>query len=123
MALSKAQLLAYRAPKIEIINVPEFGGEVCIRVMTVQEREQFERKHSPDPQADFRVRMICASVCDEEGNLLFTDTDKAEVRKWDANASDTILKAAAILNRMGPDEVEDEAKNLQTSPSDIGSSA
>lgn len=99
----------------ETINVPEWGGEVCVREMTALERDRFERVHlasKANGDGDsFRARLCVATVCDDQGAPLF----KAEDVEWLANGSSVVLdrvsEVALRLNGFTKSDVDELEKN------------
>ena len=72
MALTREQIDA--ASDAKIIKVPAFGGEVCIRLMSVGDRDSYELKLlEGDGKAipDFRSELLSRCICDDKGELLF----------------------------------------------------
>jgi hypothetical protein len=85
MALSKEDILATGSAKVEKIQVPEWGGEVYIRVMK-----------------------------SAEGKRLFTDADAPVLGEKLAPALDRIFEAASKLNRLSKEDVEELEKNSES---------
>lgn len=83
MTLSKEQILAASA-KLKEVEVPEWGGSVFIRPVTLEEQGKLADlgvKHEKSSAA-IRIRHCTLSllqwtVCDEDGKQLFTAEDLA----------------------------------------------
>ncbi len=109
--LDRAAILAKtQLPTMEI-NVPEWGGAVFIRVMTAGERDRFEARQRREEFADIRARTAVATVCDEGGQLLFTEEDIPALSKLHAKALDRIFEAAIPFNGIGSQDIADLKKN------------
>jgi hypothetical protein len=78
--LNKAAILAANDQTLELVPVPEWGGEVYIRSMTAAERDAEERriydaqqnKKGSEGMANFRARFLARTLVDENGTPLFT---------------------------------------------------
>lgn len=97
-------------PVVEVV-VPEWGGSVWVRGMTGTERDAFEEKGIGAPLKDMRARVAIATVCDHDGNLLFTDQDLPALMRKSGKALDRILIAAAPLSGLSKEDIADLKKN------------
>ena len=75
MVLSKEQILQADDLKTEVVEVPEWDGEVLLRELRGRERDAFE-EGSMDKQRNvsmknMRARLVAISAIDEEGERLF----------------------------------------------------
>jgi len=114
MALNKDQILSADDLKTETVAVPEWGGEVVIRVMTGEERDSFETEIVNDEKRtikNIRARFLARVMCDDAGNRLFSDTDVEALGRKSAAVLDKLFAAAQKLNRLTKDDVEELAKN------------
>jgi len=73
--LSKGSILAADDIKIKFVDVPEWGGKVGLRVISGTARDKFEACYTEKNMVNFRVKFLAASLCGEDGELLFTDAD------------------------------------------------
>lgn len=93
MALTAEQILAADDMGLKEVSVPEWGGSVYIRVMTVGERDEYERMWIGQKEkgiANFRTQYLARVLCNEKGELLFTRD------KVDALAA----KSGAVMGRL-----------------------
>ena len=120
MSLTKQQILAADDTKRACLKVPEWGGEVFVRVMSGTERDMFEAEvyGSADRNGsgklnlrNVRAKLAALTLCDESGNRLFTDADIVELGKKSAAALDRVFTVAQHLNGFSDKDVEDLAKN------------
>jgi hypothetical protein len=118
MALSKEDILATGSAKVEKIYVPEWGGEVYIRVMKSAERDAFEAsaldRKGAAKMANIRARLAAIVLSDSEGKRLFTDADAPALGEKLAPALDRIFEAASKLNRLSKEDVEELEKNSES---------
>jgi len=83
VTLTKEQILA-TSPKLKEVEVPEWGGSVFIRPVTLEEQGKLAdlgAKHEKSSAA-LRIKHCTLSllqwtVCDEDGKALFTGEDLA----------------------------------------------
>lgn len=120
--LTKAQILAAEDLTTELVEVPEWGGEVLVRSLTGQARDQYEAdfllidtsKGKPSYDMDLenaRARLVALSVVDEAGRLLFDDDDVRELGKKSALALDRVYATAKRISGLSDEDVEELRKN------------
>lgn len=109
MALSREQILtASPALRVERVQVPEWGGEVCVREMTAGERDRWDAwqiDHTgPDRFNDLRARLLVTVLCDDAGARLFSDTDIEHVSRMPASIITRIWSVAVDLAGLTGDQ-------------------
>lgn len=116
--LTGEQILGVDDIKKEAVKVPEWGGEVFVKMMTGAERDVFEQamidSRGSDKKANLqniRARLAVLTICNEAGERLFTDAQVAALGKKSAAALDRIFEKAQKLNRIGKEDVEELSKN------------
>jgi hypothetical protein len=113
------QIVACRDLIQEQVEIPEWAGTVCIRVMSGLERSAWwtawkqaeERKDIP-----FDVMLAAHTLCDEDGKLLFAGdyaTGYAIIGGKCSEAISRISNAAFELNKLGASAVESAEKNSE----------
>ena len=107
MTLTKEQILS-STPKLQAIEVPEWGGSVFIRPVTLEEQGKLAdlgAKHEKSSAAarikHCTLSLLQWTVCDEDGNPLFTAEDLAGLMtKSSASAflrlQDAVLKFSGL---------------------------
>jgi hypothetical protein len=115
MPLTKEQILAAQDLPLQTVQVPEWGGEVTVRAMTGRERGEFDDKVSKmkDGTWGMRVALLARTLCDEQGNPMFTD---AEVEQLGAKSAAALARVEAIateINGYRRDEVEKNSEGGQ----------
>jgi hypothetical protein len=110
MALTREQI--ENASDAKIIKVPAFGGEVCVRLMTVGDRDSYELKllesqsKSVPVIPDFRSELLARCICDDKGVLLFPgDEGVAALRKRSVDEMHGLWKAALKHNALTEEEI------------------
>ncbi len=124
-SLKRDEILAVQDIQIELVSVPEWGGEVYIKGMNGLERDAFEAsivqtkgKNTKVNMENVRGKLAAQTLCDEAGFRLFTDMDIKELGKKSASALQRVFAVAQRLSGIGDDDVKELAEVLTDSPSD-----
>ena len=130
MTLNKKDILTANDIVKELVNVPEWGGDVWVRGMTGRQRDQFEASIIQTKGKDrslnmdnIRAKLAGMTICDEEGKRLFSDADIAELSNKSAVALQRIFIVAQRLSGIGAQDVEVLAEGLKEVPFDDSASA
>jgi len=119
MTLTKDQILPV-TPKLKEVDVPEWGGSVFIRPVTLEEQGKLAdlgAKHEKSSAA-IRIRHCTLSllkwtVCDEEGKPLFTGDDLAGLMtKSSASAFLRLQDAVLRFSGLTEESRREQGKNL-----------
>ena len=123
MALDRAAILKDGAPSRHLplvrVDVPEWGGEVWVRTLTGAELDAFEASRvrvgkNGKPElaiANTRGTLAALCCCDEKGARLFSDDDAPELGRLGARGLDRVYDAAARLNGLSKEAVEEARGN------------
>lgn len=114
MSLTKDQILAADDMGLLEFEVPEWGGSVHIRVMTVGERDSYENEWMINKSKgvdNFRSKFLQRVLCDEKGELLFTAQEVEKLAKKSARVITRVWEAAMRHNALTDGDVEELAKN------------
>lgn len=104
--------------KIEPVEVPEWSGQLHVKTLTAAERAEWlsgaidaggDDEDTAVP--DMRPRLVVYAACDKDGKPLFTVADVEALGAKNGVALDRVFAAAAELNRVGAEAVEDAEKN------------
>lgn len=121
MSLSKEQILSSDDIKLEVINIPEWGGDLYIKVMSGEEKEGFEtffldedgnRKKEHDTSG-LRATLAVWTICNGKGELLFDKSDIPALAKKSSTALDVVWDKSAKLNKILESEIEKLVGNLE----------
>lgn len=114
MILSKDQILGAKDFSVVEVEVPEWGGTVCLRPMSGVAYARVggiarATEGDEDKQVDkLMMHVLVNSICDADGNLLFTpkDIEALGTKTWDAleRLFDKALEISGL-------SVEDAVKN------------
>lgn len=113
-ALTKEQILAADDLGLLEVNVPEWGGSVFIRVMSVGERDSYENDWMVNKSKgvdNFRSKFLQRVLCDDKGELLFTPAELPTLAKKSAAVMGRLWEAAMKHNKLSDSDVEELAKN------------
>ena len=121
--LSREDILNVSDLVIERVPVPEWGGDVFVRGMTGEERDNFEstivqlkEKNRVVIMRNIRAKLCSWSVCDESGKRLFSQSDVEELAKKSAAALQRIFKVAQRLSGITEDDVNELAEGFNERP-------
>lgn len=121
--LGREALLQKDALKVEKVELTR--GFVFVREMTSKDKDAWEQsmlKKIPTKEGfkyettldDFRAKLAVSTVCDENGDLLFTPKDTKDLNKMmSASNMEKIVEVAQRLNAITDKEKEEIVKNLE----------
>jgi hypothetical protein len=112
--LSRDAILKADDLKKQVVNVPEWGGDVVIATMTGEARDAWEQSLVANKAVsleNIRARLLAATAVDEEGKRLFSEKDVAALGRKSAAALDRCVKVAQKLNKLTESDLDDLSKN------------
>lgn len=116
--LTKDQIFEIKDLQVELVDVPEWGGQVYVRGMSGSERDAFEASvvdlrgsAQKVNMQNIRARLVSLTACDQEGNRLFSDSDIIELGKKSAIALQRIFDVAQRLSGLSKEEMNLLEKN------------
>lgn len=112
--LTKDQILAADDLDLLKIEVPEWKGCVYCRVMSVGERDSYEREWIGKKETgveNFRTKFLQRVLCTKDGELLFTCDEIAALSKKSARVMGRLWDKAMKHNHLMAEDVEELAKN------------
>lgn len=107
MSLDFATILAVQDITRKLVSIPEWGGDVYVRMLSGTERDAMEAEHNANkgkPLLNFRARIAARFLCNEAGERLCTDKQVAELGAKSSVALDRIVEAGMSLNGIGNEE-------------------
>ena len=93
------------------VEVPEWGGQVFVRMLTAGERDAWEASVMASSDKDVRARLAAVCLCDEAGNRLFELEDVILLTRKSGRAMDRIFAAAVKHNAMSREDLAELKKN------------
>lgn len=124
--LSAADILAAEDLESEYVEVPEWGGVVKVRCLTGSERARIgalmardtKRSSEEDALASFTMRIVAASLVDEEGVNLFSQKDVQALGAKSAAVLARVYDVCRRLSGIGDEAAEEAEQALKATPSD-----
>ena len=111
MLLNRNAILAAQDLPAETVSVPEWGGEVRVRVLTGTERDAMSAAMvGADRQLDlstYKLRLVAASLVDEQGQRLFADAEIAMLGAKSSLALERVFVVADRLNALNLGAIEE----------------
>jgi hypothetical protein len=126
--LTKEQIAAIDdlSSKVVPFDVPEWGGVVYIRPMSVGELDDYSnavvRAKPSGGLPNFRAGLVAKCLCDESGKRLFSDEEILVLGQKNAVVMNRLYKACDDLNDISPKKVEDIAGNSSAGQPESSSS-
>ena len=122
--LTRISFLAPQQLERRSIRVPGLGS-CFVRAMSAGERDEFEVANTRSKNRDFRARLVTCTVCDENGDLVFTTADIPALSALPATMLQPMIVTATEINRLTESDVADleaAAKNSSSDRNDNSSS-
>ena len=120
MLLTKDQILAAEDIKTDTVPVPEWGGEVQIKMLTGTEYGQLQAtmhagksKDAAKNLIDFYARLAASSIVSPGGARMFSASEVATLGGKSAAALQRVCDSAMKFNRIGADAVDELTKNSE----------
>ena len=112
--LTREDILNSQDLTIQVVSVPEWGGDVIVKTMSGVERDAFEASIVQGGVTDtrnIRAKLAAMSVVDSSRNLMFTQADIVELGNKSAAALDRIFTVASKLSGISQSDIDELEKN------------
>jgi len=119
--LTRDAILTADDLKIDVVEVPEWGGAVRVRGLSGAERDAFEasvvdlssngRRAPVMNLVNLRAKLAARCIVDENGARLFEDADIVALGRKSAQALQRVFEAAQRLSGLTARDVEELEKN------------
>lgn len=120
MTLTKEQILAAGAPQVHEVEVPEWGGTVRLRELTVAEVSSLSGKDDQDEGTV--ARAVALSVVGEDGKAMFTAAEVSGLAMVRGGLR-SLMDHVDRINLLTAKAQEAAAGNSETRPGASSSSA
>lgn len=119
------------APALRVVHlhIPEMDATINVRELTGAQRDHFEKdlitvngKNTKITMDNIRARLIVASVVDDEGKLMFAESDVDQIGAMGAGIVSHIYDVASGLSGLSEEDVEELLKNSGSVQSDASGS-
>ena len=118
--LTRDQILQADDLKHIDVDVPEWGGQVRVKVLSMRERIRFQdaarTKDGKTPENIMELLVVACAI-DEKGEPLFKPEDVAALGEKSSEAVRKVFDKAMDLNGMNEKSVDDLAGESEPSPS------
>ena len=108
--LNKAAVLTAELPR-EIVNVPEWGGDVLVRGFTGKERDGLGPLTKGDNPTGFQVFTAKAGCLNPDGSQMFGPNDDSLIEALAATGLERVCAKVFALSSIGPLAVEQAEGN------------
>lgn len=130
MLLNKDQILKADDRAIEVVPVPEWGGDVAVRGMIGRDRDEYEASMAtmkggrlvPDT-ANSLAKLVARCIVGEDGEPMFTQHDVHELGQKSSAALTRVGEVAARLSGMSDTEAAVLEKVFGPGPSGSSTSS
>ncbi len=126
MALTSEEIINADDAGIREIEVPEWKGVVCLRVISGKARDQFDQElikaTKPDGSVDIvnlRPLLLSFALCDGDGAPLFTLADVEKLNQKSANVLSRLFSVAKEMNDMTEEAVKKRLGNSEGDQSGV----
>lgn len=123
--LTRDQILTAEDRRFEIVDCPEWGGEVRLRSLTGRQRDEFEaglvEQRGNDRKLNMRnarAKLVVLCAVDENGQPLFTTEDIRKLGGKSAKPLDRLYDVAASLAGLSEDDMKELTENFDENPDD-----
>lgn len=111
--LGRDDILGVTDLRFENVSVPEWGGSVRVRGLRAVERDEYEssmvKQRGKDVEVNtvnVRAGLVARTICDQNGNRLFSDGDISLLGQKSAAALERVYEVAARLSTIDNSAVE-----------------
>lgn len=120
MTLTREQILASRAERKPVpLEVPEWGGEVFVRVLSAKDQMELSEGIKP---TEMPVKVIIHCLVDEAGEPIFADEDFETLAAEEFPIIMRIFAVVAKLNGLSTRELEEAVETFTSAPDESSSS-
>ena len=116
--LTREQILQADDLQRELVEVPEWDGQVYVRCLTGAERDRYEasiidvnNKDGPPNLENLRAKLVSLTTVDESGERLFSEGDIRALGEKNSAPLQRIFTVAQRLSAISNTDVEELSKN------------
>ena len=112
MAINKQQIFASRDLKEKMVDMPEWGGEVKIRALSVREQLQYDEYLGTEPkEVEMALHLIIAACVNDDNSKLFDVSDIEMLKEKSSKNLFFLVNEILSLNKQQPKDSDELAKN------------
>ncbi len=112
--LTRGAILSADDLKAELVEVPEWGGEVRVRTLTGNERDAYIGDlfiNGKVSRVEQTAKFLARCIVDEAGKAIFSEDDVTALGAKSTTALQRVQVVADRLNAIGEAAVEEAVKN------------
>jgi hypothetical protein len=120
VSLTREQILTSRKDRKPVpLEVPEWGGEVYVRVLSAKDQAELSDGVKP---AEVPIRVLVHCLVDETGQPILKEEDTEALAEEDFPIIMRVFAFAAKLNGLSTKELEEAMENFAPAPDEYSSS-
>jgi len=126
--LSADEILAADDRRYEVVEVPEWNGDVRVRSLTGRERDNFELSlqdgKKGNTKENFRARLVALCAVDESGKLLFTNKQQVVLLgNKSVSALQRVFDKCNEMNGFSEEDIDELTEDFGGAPDESSTSA
>jgi hypothetical protein len=113
MSINKHQIFASNDLKEKFVDMPEWGGQVKIRALSVKEQLAYDEYLSTEPkEVEMALHLIISACVDDDNKKLFDISDMDLLKEKSSKNLFLLVNEILSLNKQLPADSDKLAKNL-----------
>lgn len=112
MSLNKHQIFASNDLKESFVDMPEWGGKVKIKALSVQEQLDYDAFLVTKPkEIEMALHLIIMACVDNNNNKLFNEKDIDSLKQKNSQNLFKLVNEILKLNNQNANDIDELAKN------------
>ncbi len=112
MLLNKQQIKEANDLPTKVVSMPEWGGDVRIRMMSAKHQMEFQKLNVAEAsEINVVVSLLIFSCVDDKNQLVFTEEDRGFLEDKSISSLLKLFNEAINLSVLSQQEIENKAKN------------
>lgn len=95
----------------QTLNLPEFPEAIYIRSWSQKQKNIIASTVDPKKLDQTYVKILANSICDEKGELQFTEKEAEVLLEYPSNLIEAIVKACYAFNGIDLDKIAEKKSN------------
>ena len=117
MILNKESIINAVDIKAIEVDVPEWGGNVLVKPLSVGDRDEFTAWVTDNEgkinARDFMTKLVLISLVDKSSNRLFTNDELSVLSKKSAKVIERLFKQIQEVSGLGEEALQEAKKTLK----------
>lgn len=112
MILNRDNILGALTYEVHKVEVPKWGGTVCVRSFSARLKDKIEQMQLEGAKKQsIRAVSLAGCICNEKGELLFSDSDIEALADKDVESVDLVLDKILEINSITDEGIKEASKN------------